>query len=448
MPSPHRPRRRRLLAVPVLLAVTVLVVELSSAVLWRWATGAWFMPRAAAERRAAAGGGVGADGEPTTPEAAPFPYIKHEIVQPYLGYVVNPETAQGDPRWPNLTVTQQGFFALPGDLRQEDPSLAAAGPEPLRVGIFGGSVAFDFSFAGRPPIVEAIGAAGRRPQIASRALGGYKQPQQLMALTYALSLGERFDVVVNLDGFNDLVLPVADNIHHRVYPFYPRNWQFRLTDLPDSVRRELLGERAFHVRRRRERADLFSWRPLARSPTASVVWLALDRAEAGGIAAIDAELAGQVRPAGRRYATHGPGYRWSSRRLIVTEAARVWSRSSRAMHELATGHGARYYHFLQPNQYVPGSKPLSPEERRSAYVENHPYGSLVVQGWDHLRREGAELRRQGVAFHDLTEIFADVEETVYRDNCCHLNTEGNLIVGRAVADVIARDLGTPAGQPP
>jgi hypothetical protein len=110
------------------------------------------------------------------------------------------------------------------------------------------------------------------------------------------------------------------------------------------------------------------------------------------------------------------------------------------MHELAEGHGARYYHFLQPNQYVPGSKVLSAEERQMAYTEGHPYGNFVVRGWDHLRKEGEDLRRQGVAFHDLTEIFAGVEETVYSDDCCHLNDRGNLLVGRAVADAIARDL--------
>lgn len=36
--------------------------------------------------------------------------------------------------------------------------------------------------------------------------GGWKQPQQLLALNYFLSLGQRFDVIVNLDGFNEIAL--------------------------------------------------------------------------------------------------------------------------------------------------------------------------------------------------------------------------------------------------
>ena len=438
MPSP--PRGRRLVAALVLVAAAILFVEGSSLLLWRWATGGWFSPRAAAERRAAAGA-RGPEGRPVTPAADPLAFMRHEVVQPFLGYVVNPVTAGGDAQWPHLRVTPRGFFATPEDLLP-----LPEGSRPLRVGIFGGSVAFVFSFAGRPPLVEAVRAAGREPVFVSRALGGYKQPQQLMALAYDLSLGERFDVVINLDGFNDLVLPLADNALQRVYPFYPRNWQLRITDPPDPGIRERIGERALRVRRRAERAELFSRPPLAWSPTASLLWLALDRAAAGRIAKLDAELAEATVGGRRRYATHGPGYRWRPRQGVLRDAAQVWARASRAMHELAAGHGIRYYHFLQPNQYVPGSKPLSAEERRTAYDEEHPYGNFVRRGWDHLRREGEALRREEVAFHDLTEVFADVEETVYSDDCCHLNERGNLIVGRAIAEVIARDL--PAASAP
>ena len=47
-------------------------------------------------------------------------------------------------------------------------------------------------------------------------------------------------------------------------------------------------------------------------------------------------------------------------------AARVWYRDSLLLAGLAELGRADYYHFLQPNQYAPGSKPLSPEERKSA----------------------------------------------------------------------------------
>ena len=40
---------------------------------------------------------------------------------------------------------------------------------------------------------------------------GYKQPQQLLILSYFLSIGQSFDVVVNIDGFNEVAIsPLND----------------------------------------------------------------------------------------------------------------------------------------------------------------------------------------------------------------------------------------------
>ena len=36
------------------------------------------------------------------------------------------------------------------------------------------------------------------------AVGGYKQPQPLMVVSYLLALGAHFDAVINIDGFNDV----------------------------------------------------------------------------------------------------------------------------------------------------------------------------------------------------------------------------------------------------
>ena len=40
--------------------------------------------------------------------------------------------------------------------------------------------------------------------------GGYKQPQQLAALSEALLLGVPLDVVVNIDGYNEVALGKSD----------------------------------------------------------------------------------------------------------------------------------------------------------------------------------------------------------------------------------------------
>src|SRR4030095_13628597 len=44
-----------------------------------------------------------------------------------------------------------------------------------------------------------------------RSHEGYKQPQQLLVLSYFLSIGQTFDLVLNIDGFNEVALGSLNN---------------------------------------------------------------------------------------------------------------------------------------------------------------------------------------------------------------------------------------------
>ena len=194
---------------------------------------------------------------------------EEEVLHPYLGYVVNPEInkVQHRRKKGRLVVSELGFFEPPGKNEPDASSQDATGP-PLRVGIFGGSVAFIFSFTSRDQLAAALatlpGVEGRAIAIRSFALGRYKQPQQLEALAYLLALGENFDVVINIDGFNDIVIPSLQNIPQGVDPVYPANWPSRVGQLPDPGLDVLRGRVAYLRDLRKRRARLFS-QPASRS---------------------------------------------------------------------------------------------------------------------------------------------------------------------------------------
>jgi hypothetical protein len=116
--------------------------------------------------------------------------------------------------------------------------------------------------------------------------------------------------------------------------------------------------------------------------------------------------------------------------------ADLWARGSRLMHAIASAQGAQYIHILQPNQYVPGSKRLNTEEQKIAYDGESEYREDVPRGYRALRRRGEELARDGIAFHDLTMIFAEQEETIYIDTCCHYNWHGTVMLARAIVSRI------------
>ncbi len=117
----------------------------------------------------------------------------------------------------------------------------------------------------------------------------------------------------------------------------------------------------------------------------------------------------------------------------MTELAALWHDASLQLARLCAANGVQYFHFLQPNQYLPGSKQLSEEELRTAFLGGHAYGRWVPLGYPLLREEGSALVAAGVKFHDLTDVFADVTETIYVDDCCHVNERGNELMAREMA---------------
>src|SRR5581483_3419802 len=143
------------------------------------------------------------------PQGNPLPnHLAVLSLHPYLGYVYDRDS--------NAGFSDHGFTSETVYPQMDDA---------LIVGIFGGSVA-DQLFVKRQTLeneLEKIPELGQKAILfVNLAIGGFKQPQQLMALTYMLSLGGHFDVVINVDGFNEVTLPVNENLPNHVFPFFPR----------------------------------------------------------------------------------------------------------------------------------------------------------------------------------------------------------------------------------
>jgi len=442
-----QPRRGRRLAFAALAAaLTLTVLEALSWVTLSVVEGvpaSW--GRLAARRGALAGPAEPAGGE--DPDA-PRPGVEEvppwavgldtlHILHPYLGFVEPP-----DPPWKGNATRWDANAAAFGFPRNFHPFFPAGEVDRVVVAVVGGSVAQQVALNGRPVpyLEEALGSLdrfrGRRVAVLDLAMGGYKQPQQLIALSYFLSLGLPVGVVVNVDGFNEVTLPVRDNLPSGVFPFYPRAWNFQVGDI-DPVERRARGAVVLLEDARRSlalRADHAPWR---HSFTAGLLWRLLD----GRLERWTADRRQSLldrEPGTRDPQSFGPQVSFESEEDLRRELVAVWRRSSLLMDRLARGHGVEYYHFLQPNQYDPGSKRLSAEERISAFDPSSPFRDLVARGYPLLRSAGEELRGEGVAFVDLSRELASVDATLYVDPCCHLNRAGiRLLVDRIAATVAA-----------
>ena len=88
---------------------------------------------------------------------------------------------------------------------------------------------------------------------------------------------------------------------------------------------------------------------------------------------------------------------------------------------LSQANDIAYFHFLQPNQYLKGSKRLTEWEQKNAFNANweYPWKKAVRAGYPLLSKAGERLRASGVEFFDLTMAFEKELGNIYKDSCCH-----------------------------
>jgi len=311
------------------------------------------------------------------------------------------------------------------------------------VGILGGSVAGAFSALGGGRLIEVL--SERFPELEGSIrvvnLGSpaYKQPQQVLSLSQMLVRRVPFDLIINIDGYNELVYGGLD-ARTGYDPFNPWSVSYlgamqftsgmassEVMALVAAVQTEDVA--AEHI------ATLFQSTFWAHSEIARAVGGLLRSRHQRRGTEIEAQLQELIREsAGERpeLQQHTPCQPDQCLALITD----IWETSSQLIDAMATSIGAEYIHILQPNQYVPGSKVLSQGELADAYAPDTPTADLVRSGYWSLQERGEELSKRGIHFEDLAELFVDHPETLYADPCCHFNEAGNLILARAIGGMV------------
>ena len=301
------------------------------------------------------------------------------------------------------------------------------------VGLLGGSVAEDVE----PYLQVALSRyftanrLPRRPVVLGLASGALKQPQQTMIVANTLLQGGEFDLIVNLDGFNVLNGSLQGNFEQGAFPLFPDWWPKRVGRTGAEV---LLAGRIGRFRREQGRLAVARETSILRG--SALFGLAnryqRERAERQ-IIQWHQQLA--ATEAAYSLEQHGPRSRLTAADAVFAAAARIWYRGSVALARLAQLAGAEYYHFLQPNQHIPDSKPLSPEEQELILPPPPSRFKFIVErGYPLLTGFNRDLQNQGIHYFDLTGIFLDHPETLYRDNCCHLNARGNELLAAAMVE--------------
>jgi len=359
------------------------------------------------------------------------PYM---LLSPYFGYTNVPGSESVHGR----SINNLGF-ASPVDFpyrRRESGEFVIV--------FFGGSVAEILTVeAGGylEELIEESPAWRSRPvTVLTCATGAYKQPQQMLILSYLLARGMEMDCVVNVDGFNEVAVAMI-NRKKGTDIFYPSvfYWEEMLKYLSGGTRGMISRPEYLDLAARRQQALvgesralrrlLFS--PCRRSALGSFVLGRLYGAAARKVERIHSrlgEMAEEIAPAWERKVRRGPREDDG-----LEGAVDLWRSTSVMMDQLCRLRGIRYLHVLQPNQYDPEGKELTSAELTDAFNPSSPFIPGARLGYPLLRKAGRDLVRGGVEFLDLSRIFNGRPEDIYVDDCCHFNTLGNRLVMEEIA---------------
>ncbi len=353
-----------------------------------------------------------------------------EVVHPFLGYVQDPR------RNPNVSE-----FGFPGRI---NPVLKRSSDR-LIVGLVGGSVAMWTYFDGRERLIEQLKRVpvwkNREIIVLNLSMGGYKQPQQLMTLAYMLSLGAQFDVILNLDGFNEVALSSVENVPKKVFPLFPRDWFFRVGNVNDPSLLIKMGELGIINQKRKTWAILLESLGFDHSAVLTVFWKGADRILESSRSRKIADIQNQSARLDEisSYVFEGPFAPPANEKDLFQFLATSWAESSLQMKNICVGNGIRYFHFLQPNQYLSGSKKMNLDEQKRAIKKDYRYRKSIETGYPVLIHQGKVLRKQNVVFTDLTMIFADTDVPLYIDECCHLSPQGNEMLATKMGQVVVNE---------
>ncbi|MEG3878815.1 hypothetical protein QT972_15660 [Microcoleus sp. herbarium7] len=364
-----------------------------------------------------------------------------ERFHPFFGFIQKPSA---DFR-PGFKVNNYGFIS------PYDYPFKKFKKNQFVIGIFGGSVASDFSIFQiqnkiLPQYLKQVpGLQDKEFVILSFATGGYKQPQQLLILNYFLALGQELDLVVNIDGFNEVALANLNN-KNQINLAMPSIQHIQpLTSLANNSLSMEAMQATIRIKENKTRIN----EGLASLQNCS-------------LAACDALTSVYVQNSVNNYRKDVIAFEKLRERKQQDEEESViyinrnksiledsaafeqmswnWAKSSIFMHKVLSASNVPYFHVLQPNQYYQTKRVFGEAEKRIAFNSDTPYAKSVELGYPALLSKFANLQKNKINILNGVKVFDKTKEAVYVDSCCHYNKAGEVIFSNYVGSSILESL--------
>lgn len=364
-----------------------------------------------------------------------------ERLHPFFGYVLKQGAFTNEKL--KLKVNKHGFFSL-----YEYPFIKT-NKKQFIIGVFGGSVANNFAVDEYKNQILSKKLQSY-PEFADREIvvlnfgnGGYKQPQQLLILNYFLALGQELDLVINIDGFNEVALSNLNN-KAQIELGMPSVQHIQpLTNLASNVSPEVMSAIVqINDNKKQLKAGIDKLQTCQLALCHAVTSLRVKQLVNNyqqAIVKYDAE----VKKSNADTANSGIVYVPKADSVLPDRAAfdkmaSLWYESSIGMNQILSSRKIKYFHFIQPNQYYPTKRVFTAKEKEIAINKESPYIEGVKKGYPVLLSKIDDLQKARVNVFSAVNILDNTKETVYKDACCHYNSVGEEVLANYISSSIIK----------
>ncbi len=365
-----------------------------------------------------------------------------ERFHPFFGFVQKPS---GDFR-PGFKVNNYGFIS------PYDYPFKKTSKNQFVIGVFGGSVASNYSIFEvqnkiLPKYIKQLPAfKDREFVILSFATGGYKQPQQLLILNYFLALGQEFDIVVNIDGFNEVALSNLNNKNNIDLAMPSLQHILPLTNLANNSLSIEAMKATVRIQENKARinqglTNLQHCTLAACDALTSVYIQNLVNNYRTEVLQFEKERTKQTDEGSVIYINTNKSVLPDS--VAFDQMAQNWAKSSIFMNKVLSASNVPYFQVLQPNQYYQTKRVFSAAEKQIAFNNETPYAKAVELGYPALFKKLPNLEKNNINLVNAVNAFDQTKDAVYVDSCCHYNQAGEVVfsnyVGGSILEVLRKD---------
>ena len=273
--------------------------------------------------------------------------------------------------------------------------------------------------------------------------GGYKQPQQLLILNYFLALGQELDLVLNIDGFNEVALSNLNNKAQNELGMPSVQHLQPLTGLASNVSPEVMSAIVqINDNKKQLKAGIDKLQTCQLALCHAVTSLRVKQLVNNYQQAI-VKYDAQVKNSNADTANSGIVYVPKADSVLPDRAAfdkmaSMWYESSIGMNQILSSRKIKYFHFIQPNQYYPTKRAFTAKEKEIAINKESPYIEGVKKGYPVLLSKVDDLQKARVNVFSAVNILDNTKETVYKDACCHYNSVGEEVLANYISSSIIK----------